>query len=426
MFPTYFRLSRTPSLALSAALAMAVAPQALLAQSGPSHADLQSQINNLQSQLDDVRDTAAPTVFTDRSRVRLTFGGRISAGVLFAEQGGQDQTFLADNDASGSRFGVTALADLNENVTAGLRFEFSAEVNSTDDIDFGFLPGANDAAPDFGDVRHAEAFVFGESFGRIAIGQGNTAAEDSAHSDLSGTSLAGAGSDVDDIAGGLSFVVPSGTDLGSDGDVDAFFDIQDGFRTTRLFYETPEFQGFVVRASVSSSEDDEDGDGGVEPAIGVFYGQEFSNLEVEASASWRQEIANEDRDNFYVGSASILLASGLNFTLAGSYGDIDGEADETTAVFTKLGYRADIFNFGETRFSIDYFRGENNFDFASPTGILPEAESFGISAVQQISATNAEVFATYRRYEIDDVFIGGVEEDVDALNVFFTGARIRF
>ncbi|MEM7643954.1 MAG: porin [Pseudomonadota bacterium] len=418
-----YSTSRPPagSFVVPIALLVALGPMGAMAQSSGEIADLQRQVEDLQNQIDEVRENDSPVVFTNRDNVRLTFNGRISAVALYADQGPNDQFFFADNDASGSRFGFTAEADFQD-LTAGLRFEIATEVNSTDDIDFGFTPGVADDDSDFGDVRQAHLFFESDRFGYLSIGQGNTAAEDTAHADLSGTSLGGAGSDVDDIAGGISFTPDDGTDLGSAGDIDAFFDIQDGFRETRVLYITPDIQGLSLGVSASTN----DGDDGVEPAVGIYYDAEFGAIEMESAASWRIEEDGSDEDNIFVGSASFLHSSGINLTLAGSVGDIEGEDEDTTAFFVKLGYRADLFDFGDTRFSVDYFIGENNFEFASPSGNLPEAESIGVVAVQQISRVNAEIFAGYRYYDVSDVFIGGVETELDEMNVFYTGARIRF
>lgn len=406
---------------LPSVLMLVSMPLASYAQSAGDVENLQRQVDELQTRVGELSQSNGSTVGTSRSNVRLTFSGRLSAGILFAEQGNQDQTFIADNDASGSRFGFRAEADLNDQVTAGFRFEISAEVNSTDDIDFGFTPGVSDDASDFGDVRHANLYI-DTPYGYFSIGQGNTAAEDTAHADLSGTSLAGAGSDVDDIAGGLSFLPASGTDLGSDGDVDAFFDVLDGSRETRFLYRTPEFNGFRFDASFATS----DGEDGIDPAIGVFYENEFGDFEFEAAASWREESNGANEDTFIVGAASLLHSSGLNLTIAGGRADIDGQAEDSTSGFVKLGYRDDLFSFGQTRFSVDYFRGENNADFASPAGVLPETESFGISFVQVIDSINTEVFATYRKYSVENAYINGALDEIEDMDVFFIGSRFRF
>ena len=134
--------------------------------------------------------------------VTPTFGGRADQALLHAEQGDQHQASVADDDASGSRFEFLAETSLG-GLTTGVGIVVSAEVSSTDEIDFGATIGAEDDGDALGDFRQAHGFIGSERLGSLSVGQGDMAAEDTAHADLSGADLAGAGSDVDDIAGGL-------------------------------------------------------------------------------------------------------------------------------------------------------------------------------------------------------------------------------
>lgn len=445
----------------------ALAAGALLTLGGPAVAQdtgaeagaLRAEIDALRSRLDDLEARQAeanrPSVVASRAGdgVTLTFSGRVNQAILYAQQGDQDQAFVADNDASGSRFGLTAETAFG-GLTTGVTIEVSAEVNSTDEIDFGSTIGAEDDGNALGDFRQAHWFVEGERFGYLSIGQGDTAAEDTAHVDLSGTDFAGSGSDVDDIAGGLVF---EGDLLDADAaetfdgetvslaELDDFFDMQDGSRALRVLYETPEFRGASLKFSLqndaeSLEADDDDVEGGLQPAIGLAYGREFGDGgEFALEASYRREelteqvigdaglVADEALvDEFVVGSASVLLPSGFNVTVAGSRGSIDGQDEETTAVFAKVGYIAELNALGETRFSLDYFRGRNAFDFADPDGDLPTAESIGIFAVQDLPRLNAEAYIGARLYQLDGVHLDGFEVEVDDLTAVIAGARVRF
>jgi predicted porin len=445
----------TSRIAIATALAagLGVGTPAAAQSTGSEAAQLRAEIDSLRSRLDDLeaRQEGEGSVVAERSDrgVRLTVAGRVNQALLYAEQGDQDQAFVIDNDASGSRFELLAETTLGD-LTTGVEIVVSAEVNSTDAIDFSSNQEAADEDSDLGDFRQAHWFVEGERFGYLSIGQGDTAAEDTAHADLSGTDFAGSGSDVDDIAGGLQFssgdvTTADGSLLEDDDDdeLDDFFDMQDGSRALRLLYVTPEFNGFALKASLQNDEEslegrDGDGDeGGLTVAIGAQYEGELANgIEIAAEASWRQdqvtEIAEDGSEEeiderFVVGSASILLPSGLNFTVAGSRGDVDGAQDDPTAAFAKIGYITDRFtSLGETRFSLDYFRGRNNDAFAAPDGDLPTAQSIGLFAVQELRDLNTELYVGARRYEVDDVFVDGSEVDVDDLTAVLAGARVRF
>ena len=306
----------------------------------------------------------------------------------------------------------------------------SAEVNSTDEIDFGETIGNDDEDNALGNFRQAHWYVESDRFGYLSIGQGDTAAEDTAHVDLSGTDLAGSGSDVDDIAGGLTFAADDGIELA---ELDDFFDMQDGDRALRVLYETPNLtEGLTFRASLQNSGesldpgDDIEGDG-LSPSIGVAYEREFGDgIEFAAEASWRREEEDEVDSEFIVGSASLLLENGLNFTFAASQGDVDDQGSNPTAIFSKIGYISDFFGIDETRLSLDYFNGENNPDFASPGGDLPGATSYGLFAVQAVDSLNTEFYVGFRNYELEGVYVDGDEKDVDNLSAFITGARVQF
>jgi type II secretory pathway pseudopilin PulG len=406
---------------------------------------LQQQQQQLMQELEAAtEDPVIPqeVVQTEKDGVSLTLAGRVNQSVLFASQDDQDQVFVADNDGSGSRFEFLAESDFGE-WTSGLEVVVSAEVNSTDEIDFGETEDNADENADLGSFRQAHWFVEHPRYGYFSIGQGDTAAEDTTFVDLSGTSFAGAGADVDDIVGGLTFIDENGAALT---EVDDFFDAQDDSRSLRVMYQTPEFFGLSLAVSAAnddqSLEDDDDPAGdGLEPAVGLEYAAVISGYEVEAAASWRREndvdtmgtaVTTDDvriDTDVFTGSASVLAPFGLNLTLAGSYADNDdaaGDVDGSTMVFGKIGYRTDVFDFGETRFSIDGYRGTNEPGFAAPDGDLPEATGAGIFAVQAVDELNAEFYVGGRVYSIDDVFRGGAEVDADDLFAVITGARVRF
>ena len=457
----------TSRIAIAAALAAAAMGGPAPAQDrgaqdmGAEAAGLRSEVDALRSRLDELearqQEAAEPSVVAERAGrgVTLTLAGRVNQALLHAEQGDQDQAFVVDNDGSGSRFELLAETSLGE-LSTGVEIAVSAEVNSTDEIDFGSNEENDDALSDLGDFRQAHWFIESERLGYLSIGQGDTAAEDTAHVDLSGTDFAGSGSDVDDIAGGLQFsgegdgfagAVDGSLVEGDDDELDDFFDMQDGSRALRILYRTPEFDGAALKFSLQNDEESlegrEDGDeeeGGLSAAVGVEYGAEFGDGgELALEASYRREESTEPvfddlgfpageddlTDEFVVGSASILLPSGLNFTVAGSRGPIDG-AEDTTAAFAKIGAIAELTSLGETRFTLDYFRGRNNDAFAAPDGELPTAESIGLFAVQDLRELNTELYVGARLYRLDGVFVEGTEVDVDDLTAAIAGARVRF
>ncbi|SDG37184.1 hypothetical protein SAMN05216241_11020 [Limimonas halophila] len=402
--------------------------------------DMRERMQELQGQVNDVRETAP----ADRSvqpeyPVTLTVAGRVNSAVLYAEQENQDQAFVADNDGSGSRFEFLAETEFGE-WTSGVEIVVSAEVNSTDEIKFGANQGNADELNDLGNFRQSHWFIENERIGYFSIGQGDTMSEDTGHVDLSNTAQAGAGSDVDDMAGGLEFVDANGQDLRvagggaptDDDEVDDFFDALDGSRARRVIYKTPSFGGFSIGASLRNDGDE------LVPDVGIEYGATFQGFEVEAAAAWRE---NEDDESTFHGSASVMSPMGINLTFMGATSENDGTTDagnsieDPNAFFVKAGYQANFVEVGSTSFSIDYYTGRANDTFVAPSGALPEAESFGVSVLQEIEPLAAELYITGRQYDIEDVnalandgtagnstAIGNPDEMLAVIS----GARVRF
>jgi len=417
------------------ALAAGVSFSALMTIAAPAFAQseieaLREQMRQMQERIDklegDVTETRsavdatrkAPVVVPDKD-VRLEISGRINQGLLFADNGEDDKVFLVDNDNSGSRFGFRGEKDFGK-WTAGSYMEVTFEVNSTDEIKFDQDEpvGKSAGSDDFLNLRDAIWYVEHKDVGTFSMGHSDIGTDTIAEADLSGTGLVSE-SDVDDTAGGLRFeglssLVPGDEDLG---EVDDFFTNMDGSREQRILFESKSFAGFGVAAALRQEDQ-------IRPDVGVTYGAEVAGFGVEAAGGWRPE---EDSD-FFLGSASVIAPMGVSLTLAGGTEQLDdSDNDDPNYVFAKLGYRTDIFPVGDTRFSVDVYRGNNNGDFAAPDGDLPEATSFGGGVVQKINPLSMEVYAAVRNYDVEDLYFDGQElDDPDNLFTVLTGARVRF
>jgi len=378
---------------------------------------LEKNMESTEKKAEEAKAAAAPKVFPDKD-VRLELAGRINQAILFADNGDEDRFFIVDNDNSGSRFSFRGEADFQE-WTSGVYLETSFEVNTTDEISFDDdgPVGTNAGEDDFLSLRDAEWYLEHPNFGRIAVGHSDIASESVSEVDLSGTGLI-AESDVDDTAGGLplSSDTPGFEEIP---EIDDFFVNLDGERTSRIRYDTPRFGGLGL--AVALRQEDE-----IRPDVALNYGVELAGWEAEAAAAWRP---SENSDTFH-GSASVLAPFGINVTLGGGVERLDddqGNLDDPNFFYGKLGYRADFFEFGDTRFSIDYFLGHNNDDFASPDGDLPEATSIGGGVVQKISPLSTELYLGIRNYDVEDLYDGANQiEDPDNLITVLSGARVRF
>lgn len=335
------------------------------------------------------------TIKSKNGKSEVVFYGQINRGILFGDNGTDDDVFFVDNDNSSTRFGFEA-KHKGAQLTFGAKLELQVESNSTGGgIDFGNSNGSLGISE-----RVADLYVSG-AFGTVFLGQGSSASDGSSESDLSGTSVV-AYSSVGDLASTLSFN-NSGAVGVSVGDVFSNFD---GLgRNDRLRYESPELAGFTFGGSVA-------GDDAYD--VAVNWAGDFGGFEVQAAASYADPGENSAVREQYSASASVLLDNGLNLTLAGGEQELVAGGPKPTFGYVKVGYRADIFDAGKTSFAVDYYDGED-IGFAGT-----ESTSYGIVAVQKFDDLGLEAYAGFRNYEFESA------ANDDDLTAVLLGARLKF
>jgi predicted porin len=349
---------------------------------------------------------AAPpkTVASGNDATRLTVYGQINRGLLYYDDGNTDDIRHVDNDASSTRLGFRGSVAANEDLSVGALLEVQFESNSTAAIN----QADNTAVgPNNFTERKLEVFFASNRFGKLSIGQGDTASNSSSEADLSGTALAGY-SAVNDFAGGLDFA-SSATGALSGITVGAVFTNLDGLsRDDRLRYDTPPLANFVLSSSFV--------DGG-EWDVGLGYGSEFPGLKVAGKLGYANQSATRTFPETIVsGSLSALLRSGLNLTFAGGQADdSDSARDAIDFWYGKLGYIASIFPVGASHFSLDY----GAYDNAAASG--DEGRAYGVQFVQTIPPWGTELYAGYRNYSLDRA--GASFDDISGV---LTGVRVKF
>jgi len=105
----------------------------------------------------------------------------------------------------------------------------------------------------------------------------------------------------------------------------------------------------------------------------------------------------------------------LNFTLSGGMQEVDRQSDPSN-VYAKIGWRTDLVSYGKTSFGIDYAWSDNL------TTENDDGNSFGFAAVQQFNDYGAELYAQFRNFSLNR----DVEPNVEDLNVFTVGTRVKF
>ncbi|WP_299130157.1 porin [uncultured Amaricoccus sp.] len=320
----------------------------------------------------------------DTSGRSLTLSGQINPAFNVVDDGISTDVFIVDNDTSGTRFRLDADAPLGQ-TTLGATLEIGASPNNSYDVSQ--LAPQTDA--DF-NVRRAEVTFRDDRYGRLQLGKGSSAADDTAEYDLSLVAGPIMYAGVADIAGGILFT--DGTDYSGTTVGDAFFDF-DGDRLARIRYDTPMFG--PLQGSASYGQDDQ---WAAAVTLGGDYGDwsgwTVGDFTVLAAASV-YNTTDDTVDYAYAASGSVLHdPTGLSLTLStGGYHLAEG--DDPSNVYAKLGWDTEFWPLGPTGFGVDYTQGDN----ISSEGA--DGTSYGLAAVQRIDRYGIDLYAQIRRYELD-------------------------
>ena len=310
---------------------------------------------------------------------------------MAVDNGEEDGVVNADNSVSGTRIRVKGEGDIGNDLTAGLYYEYQLQSNPSDkvvadDLDSDGVNGNLDGGDNFSN-RNANIWVQG-NFGRVTLGQGSGASDNSTEADLSGTTVIQYASASGDVLGSMEY---------GDSGV-AVKDAKSAFdglgRNDNIRYDAA-INDFSLSASYGNGDKVE---------LGAGYKKD--NLEIRA-AIWDSNDSTDESITGYAISGTILLDSGFNFTAAYS-GDDDeeGDADEPTNIYVKAGYKT-----GNHSFAIDWSETQD----LGPG----DASAASIAWVNQVMQ-GIEIFASYRVEMLDDV---DGEDDITAL---VGGARVKF
>ncbi len=346
-------------------------------------------------------------VSSSPGNIKLSLSGQVNRAVNTIDDGKNTDAYFVDNDASNSRVRFIGTARATDDLTVGSRIEVafapndSSRVNQNDEDNGNLNSGDN-----FFDERWAEVSLLSKRFGKISLGKGDSASNNSAEVDLSKVDVVDYAG-IADIAGGMYFRQSSGDNSLTNVTVSDAFNDRDGLsRKNRLRYDTPIFYGFSLAGSLVSNQR---WDGS------LWWGGQGLGFKAAAAAA----VADPNQDNTdlqYDGSFSLLHeATGLNFTASAGLLDRNDEGDPTN-LYLKLGWLTRFFPVGQTAFAVDYTRSVN-----LPTG-RDKGYSVGGAAVQQFDNYGTELYVQYRLYSLDR----DVEPSVENMNAGTIGARVKF
>ncbi len=388
-------------------------------------ADQQKQLDRLQQQVNTFQQTAvaaqsqaqeaktvaeeaksnaqapAPKVVTSGSeRVKLAISGQVDRAMNIVDDGNETDAYFVDNDNSNTRIRFVGTAGVNDDLTLGSRIELAFTPDSSATV------SQTSKDSNAYDERWADLSLASKKYGTLFLGKGDTASNNSAEVDLSGTSVI-AYTGIASIAGGMYFYDSDSDALSGIKVSNAFSDFDGLSRKSRLRYDTPTFYGFGLAASAVTNRR-------WDSALtwsGSGYG-------LKAAAAAAVAYINGDDANFqYDGSFSVLHeATGLNFTFSAGTQDADN-LDNPYNLWGKLGWQTAFWSVGKTSFSFDYDHTEN----------IPaegdKGDSFGIAAVQAFADYGTEVYLQFRQYKLDT---NTHNQDLDNINVATAGARVKF
>jgi hypothetical protein len=360
-----------------------------------------------------------------RRDVVVELYGQANRAFLTVDDGFRTSFNNVDNDSSSTRFGMRGRAPIiNNDLTFGANIELEIQSNPSNVINqFDNKVGGNNGSTVTVDERILEAFIDSKTFGKLSFGQGDTASNNTAEQDLSGTAVSSGYSDITTTAGGFRFAnkrlaggsFPYSTNNSLSPRIKDAFNNLDGLsRQDRLRYDTPNFFGFSAAGSVTGST----GTGATNARdAALFYSGKLGPVQVASAVAGAFQ---HNSFNIFDGSISALTDWGPNLTFAAGGTSNNGAGREPRQYYyVKLGYLADFFQIGKTAFAIDWSEQTdmgNNGDYAKMVGGY---------IVQNFDRQGTEVYLAVRNHSLSNTKTNPNNDFEDILAVM-SGLRVRF
>ena len=388
-----------------------------------------------------VAELEATTARKGTRKVSLTISGQVSQELLFWDDGIKKDMYVTGPNSSNSRWRFLGTAKISPEVTAGFLYEMQTYASSSSGVNQS--NGGDDLGGAASTLREAMVWIEHSRLGRISIGHGSNAANNSILVDLSGKGMA---------ASNGVFLHPAAFQIGqangaySNATWANFFQGTGDWLNTRnehIQYRTPTVAGFSLGASVG-----EDNYWDVEGR----YSGEFNGVRIAGRLAYSvlSEFntggtpatgfactANCDKQiEQLAGSLSIRhMPTGLFFTGAAGWRDTTG-ADirpagfEFSFYYLSAGVAKNITGLGDTVFYGEYseWKGVAQDTFVDVTS-GDKLKHWGVGIVQHVDAAAMEFWLAYKNYSLDgNCLICGPIPAATAqdLHSITAGTRIRF
>jgi len=371
----------------------------------------------------------AKVITSSSEKVKVRITGQINRAVIYYDDDFHDGIKHVDNDFSSTRFRWHADAKVNNDIKIGGIMEIQAESNSGLTTALQDTEGPSDSAS-LTD-RRLEFWIHHNQLGRVYVGKGDTATNNSSLSTAHAGGVANLTAAPWLGVGGLSFksnggsCTTSGTGTPTCVNLKSAFSDFDGLtRQNRIRYDTPVFAGFQARVSHT--------DGGAVDAALWYNGKVFDTkikgaiAYAEASGQTTASVTGDkgngakrggDQIN---GSLSMQHSSGIGVSFAAGHRNVDGKGAEAGHIDPMM------INFGA-----NFDRKFSELGVTSLSGQWQQVENlnrdgdvarvWSLAVVQKIDAAAFEAYASYVNAELErEVTTFG---DVDAVMI---GGRIKF
>ena len=402
-----------------------------------------------------IAELEATTARKGNRKVKLEISGQVNEAVLFWDDGVESNVGVYTNDAARTRFRFRGDAKINDEWKAGYLLEVgvrSANSKRFDQDNPSGIP-SNGVLPNGFDLRHSTWYIDSKRLGRVWVGLTGGAAEGITEINVAGTGDVAKFSDTEDMGGDLILLRPDGSRSGNSirrlirngsGNQPG-----EGRRYNLVRYDTPELFGFTGTASWGADDTWE---------IGLRYKGEFSGFKLAAGIAYGEStdeggtigfectVTTDAKCSQLGGSISVMhVASGLYVNAAAGYTEDDniqfvhqdlGAADDRHEFWAiEAGIQQKWIPLGKTTVFGQYYShdGGASLRALSDDGVNPalhisssNLDIYSIGLMQEIDAAAMKLYAIYRHVDADATNSAGARVDFKDIDMFMTGAVIRF
>lgn len=331
----------------------------------------------------------------------LAFGAHLNRQVSVAADGNNTKAYQVDSTNVPSYVFIKAETDINEDVTLGAHVEYSVQENSAAAVNQN-----NETAGFRTDGRFFELTADSKTYGKGYFGKGWASSFFVFDVDKSGQAFGNFNATGQAFPGLLFY----SKDLNDYTDIivgEAFLDLQQAALINRIRYDTPVWKGLQLSGHYGENQ--------LRGGRLLYNGNDLGNFDVTAAAAFQNKANGGAQYRADAGVGILHKPSGFNLTGVVANQEFSSDGRKSNGFVIRPGWRKRLFDFGETKTSVDYNR---NWDV---TQNGDTATSIGAFIVQDIDKYGMQLYAGYRYFDLDRDDI-----DLDKINVFSVGMNVFF